>query len=55
LDQLPKDREIVAYCRGPHCVLSVEAVQLLRSKGFIAHRVDLGPSEFMNSGFSIIS
>ncbi len=54
LDQLPKDREIVAYCRGPHCVLSVEAVQLLRNKGFIAHRMDLGPAEFMSSGFSII-
>mgnify|MGYP006295559051 CR=1 FL=1 len=55
LDQLPKDREIVAYCRGPHCVLSVEAVQLLRNKGFRAHRVDLGPAEFTNSGFSMVS
>lgn len=55
LDRLPKDRDIVAYCRGPHCVLSVEAVQLLRNKGFRAHRVDLGPAEFINSGFLMVS
>ncbi|MGJ3243547.1 MAG: rhodanese-like domain-containing protein [Opitutales bacterium] len=54
LDHLPKDREILAYCRGPHCILSVEAVQLLRSRGFCAHRVDLGPAAFTDSGFPII-
>ena len=34
LQELPKDREVVAYCRGPYCVMAVEAVELLRRKGF---------------------
>ncbi len=38
LKELPKDREVVAYCRGPYCVMAVEAVELLRKKGFAAHR-----------------
>jgi len=54
MKDLPDDREIIAYCRGPHCVLSVEAVQLLRNKGFRAHRVELGPAEFTNAGFSVV-
>ncbi|MBI4324212.1 MAG: metalloregulator ArsR/SmtB family transcription factor, partial [Chloroflexi bacterium] len=39
---LPKDREIVAYCRGPYCVLAVEAVRQLRQLGFRAVRLDWG-------------
>ena len=31
---LPRDQEIVAYCRGPYCVLSIQAVEMLRAKGF---------------------
>lgn len=34
LSELPRDREIVAYCRGPYCVLSFEAVATLRARGF---------------------
>src|SRR5690606_16983552 len=34
LGELPADREVVAYCRGPYCVMAVEAVELLREKGF---------------------
>ncbi len=39
---LPKSRGIVAYCRGPYCVLAVEAVARLRKMGFRAVRLDLG-------------
>lgn len=36
---LPKDKVIVAYCRGPYCVLSEEAVKFLRKKGLQAYRI----------------
>src|SRR3990167_7024189 len=45
LKDLPKDREVVAYCRGPYCVMAVEAVELLRKKGFTAHRLEKGVAE----------
>jgi rhodanese-related sulfurtransferase/DNA-binding transcriptional ArsR family regulator len=40
LSNLPKDKEIVAYCRGPYCVMSIDAVQILRAKGFRAERLE---------------
>jgi rhodanese-related sulfurtransferase/DNA-binding transcriptional ArsR family regulator len=40
LAELPRDREIVAYCRGPYCVLAIQAVELLRSKGLPAMRLE---------------
>lgn len=40
LRELPQDREIVAYCRGPYCVMSAKAVQVLRERGFSAVRLD---------------
>lgn len=42
LEDLPRDKAIVAYCRGSYCVLSYDAVALLRSKGFEARRVENG-------------
>jgi rhodanese-related sulfurtransferase/DNA-binding transcriptional ArsR family regulator len=42
LSELPKDREVVAYCRGPYCVLAVRAVELLRAMGFQATRLEDG-------------
>ncbi len=42
LAELPPDQEIVAYCRGPYCVLSAEAVELLREEGFNAIRYEEG-------------
>jgi rhodanese-related sulfurtransferase/DNA-binding transcriptional ArsR family regulator len=42
LAELPRRREVVAYCRGPYCVLAVEAVKLLRRKGFKAMRLEDG-------------
>lgn len=47
---LPKAREVVAYCRGPWCVLSFEAVQLLRAAGFQARRLEVGLPEWRHAG-----
>jgi rhodanese-related sulfurtransferase/DNA-binding transcriptional ArsR family regulator len=47
---LPKEREVVAYCRGPWCVLSFEAVQLLRAAGFQARRLEVGLPEWRHAG-----
>ena len=43
LDELPRDRPIVAYCRGPFCTFSADAARLLRERGFDAQRSDLSP------------
>ena len=53
LSDLPRDQEIVAYCRGPYCVLSVEAVEFLRAEGFQAIRIEEGIQDFRAMGFSI--
>ncbi len=48
--QLPKDREIVAYCRGPYCVMSYKAVQVLRGRGFSVRRLEDGFPEWKAAG-----
>lgn len=53
LSELPTHREIVAYCRGPYCVLSFEAVASLRAKGFRAHRLEDGYPEWKAAGFPV--
>jgi len=53
LKELPKNREIVAYCRGPYCVMAIEAVQLLRKKGFTAHRMEQGVVEWRARGWRV--
>ncbi len=53
LDRLPPDQEIVAYCRGPYCVLSHEAVQLLRRKGFQVRRYEEGYPEWKAAGLPV--
>jgi rhodanese-related sulfurtransferase/DNA-binding transcriptional ArsR family regulator len=53
LAELPRDREIVAYCRGPYCVMAVEAVALLRKKGFRAHRMEQGVTDWRARGWRI--
>lgn len=53
LDTLPRDREIVAYCRGPYCVLAIEAVEVLRERGFRAHRLEDGVPEWRARGFEV--
>jgi ArsR family transcriptional regulator len=46
LRDLPKDRDVVAYCRGPYCVFAFEAVALLRQHGFSARRLEDGFPEW---------
>ncbi len=51
--ELPKDREVVAYCRGRYCVLAIEAVERLRAKGFTALRLDLSITDWQARGLDI--
>jgi len=53
LKELPKGRAIVAYCRGPYCVMAVEAVELLRKKGFRAERMELGVLDWRALGLAV--
>jgi rhodanese-related sulfurtransferase/DNA-binding transcriptional ArsR family regulator len=53
LSRLPKNQEIVAYCRGPYCVLSFEAVALLRAKGYRVRRLVDGFPEWKAAGLEI--
>ena len=53
LRELPTDREIVAYCRGPYCILSFEAVAALRARGFNARRLEDGLPEWKASGLPL--
>ena len=47
---LPRDQEIVAYCRGPYCVMSFEAVAALRQRGFTVRRLEDGYPEWKAAG-----
>lgn len=53
LSTLDPSKEVVAYCRGPYCVLSSDAVELLRKKGFRATKITDGISEWLAAGFKI--
>jgi rhodanese-related sulfurtransferase len=53
LERLPRDQEIVAYCRGPYCMLAVEAVERLRAHGFRAARLDESVSDWRARGHEI--
>jgi rhodanese-related sulfurtransferase len=53
LSKLPRGKEIVAYCRGPYCVLAVEAVRLLMAKGFHAMRLEDGVPEWRAQGLPV--
>jgi ArsR family transcriptional regulator len=55
LCELPRDQEIVAYCRGPYCVLSYEAVAELRKRGFKAFRLEDGYPEWKAAGLPVES
>lgn len=46
LASLPANKEIVAYCRGPYCFMSAQAVEILREKGLKASRLEEGISEW---------
>jgi rhodanese-related sulfurtransferase/DNA-binding transcriptional ArsR family regulator len=53
LAEINPDREIVAYCRGEYCVLSFEAVALLRARGFKVRRLEEGLPEWRAAGLPI--
>jgi rhodanese-related sulfurtransferase/DNA-binding transcriptional ArsR family regulator len=55
LRELPRDREIVAYCRGPYCLFSRQAVERLRSHGLRAFRMEEGVAEWEERGFPVAS
>jgi len=55
LGELPPDREVVAYCRGPYCVLSFEAVAALRERSYRARRLEDGYPEWKASGLPVES
>lgn len=51
--ELPKDKEIVAYCRGPFCFLSDTAVDLLRARGYRVRKFSDGVTEWMSAGLPV--
>jgi len=53
LGELPKDREIVAYCRGPFCVMANQAVATLSGRGYRIRTIREGISEWRASGMSL--
>jgi rhodanese-related sulfurtransferase len=53
LDELPAGLEIVAYCRGPYCLLASDALELLREHGFGARRLEDGFPEWRLAGLPI--
>jgi rhodanese-related sulfurtransferase/DNA-binding transcriptional ArsR family regulator len=53
--ELPKRRDVVAYCRGPYCVMALDAVDLLRRRGFRAHRLAHGVPEWRALGWRVES
>jgi rhodanese-related sulfurtransferase len=53
LDALPRSAEIVAYCRGPYCVLAPQALTLLRRKGYRARRLQDGLPEWRRAGLPV--
>jgi rhodanese-related sulfurtransferase/biotin operon repressor len=53
LREIPKRKEVIAYCRGPFCLLAFEAVHLLRKKGIKARRLADGMPEWRTSGLRV--
>jgi rhodanese-related sulfurtransferase/biotin operon repressor len=55
LSRLPRRKEVIAYCRGPYCLMSFEAVEKLRKKGWRARRLENGLPEWRAAGLPVIS
>jgi rhodanese-related sulfurtransferase len=53
LRELPRKRAVVAYCRGPYCVLAIEAVEMLRANGFTAYRLEDGVRDWQARGYAV--
>jgi ArsR family transcriptional regulator len=55
LGEIDPEHEVVAYCRGPYCVLSYEAVAALRARGFKARRLEDGLPEWRGAGLPVVT
>lgn len=55
LAEIPRGRKVVAYCRGPYCVMAGDAVAILRRRGFDAVRLEDGVHEWKAQGFEVVS
>lgn len=53
ISELPKNRKVIAYCRGPYCMFAVEAVRLLRARGFEAARIEDGIVDWRARGLPV--
>src|SRR5262249_20792257 len=54
LGELPDDREVIAYCRGPFCVFADRAVALLRGRGYRARRLETGCPDWRAAGLPAV-
>lgn len=55
LAELPRGKQVVAYCRGPYCVMSVEAVEILKRHGIAAARLEIGVPDWRALGLPLES
>jgi rhodanese-related sulfurtransferase len=53
MTNLDPEQEIVAYCRGPYCVMAIDAVEQLKRLGFQAHRMEHGVPEWRARGWRV--
>ncbi len=53
LGEIPKKQEVIAYCRGQYCVYSVEAVEILRKRGYRARRAEEGLPDWQAEGWPV--
>jgi rhodanese-related sulfurtransferase/DNA-binding transcriptional ArsR family regulator len=53
LSEIPRNRQVVAYCRGPYCLYSRQAVERLRDEGFEAFRMEEGVQDWADRGFPV--
>ena len=53
LRELPRGKEVVAYCRGPYCAFADTAIRVLRDKGFRARRLEDGLPEWRAAGLLV--
>lgn len=53
LSEVPQDRPVIAYCRGPFCVFALEAVERLEQHGYTAQRTRIGVSEWRLAGHPV--
>jgi rhodanese-related sulfurtransferase len=53
IGEIPKNKEVVAYCRGPYCVYALEAVSMLRKRGFRATRLEDSVNDWRVAGLPL--